>query len=524
MRKKQTNYSKYPNKGDTRKTFKGKSKPAVSSEDENKPYIGPNDIGWRTNDATMTQLVATLPFGHPAGLPWRVFNTVGGSIFTVQQPGILSITTLLTGGNCTDYNSPFNLAVRKIYSYVRHANSGSRNYDAVDMGMYFLAVGQLLGLLGYCQRVLRVLSEFSATNRYTPTALLRSMSIDPSSFLGNMAQFKYLVAWLGRAVGSLSFPDLPYFHACYEAFKYIYKDNDSPKEQFYVITPTNIGKYDPTYDSNGGGITFSATYNIPLPNQSVVMSYNNLYDLVRERVDVLMGDEDIGIIAGDILKAFPNGAGLFKPVAFGTDYDLVQHSPEILQQVHNLTVLRPAVCNLKGYKQNPGGTNLAPYAEHDFVAGSVTFTSARGVMDHFVIDAFSRVPDAKEVVNCSVLNPQYQLALSGTTYIVDTANIYFDLYLPTGVYLQDDVTGNPTGNSSRFDKVFESSGTTLMSANTLITNFDWHPLIFMYGPSDNRGYVVGDIQNFNVFDIDVGIRIHENSMLNLLAFKEHNFY
>jgi hypothetical protein len=498
--------------------------------EDKKPYLGKNNIEWRTSDPTMTELVARLPFGLASGLSQTyITDEVARTEENFVVPGIMSIRTRLTvGGNNgsnTGYNSAINLAVRKIYSYVRHANSGSKNYEAADLGMYLLALQQALGLLGWIQRLYRIVNEYSITNRYTPVRLMKVMGVDPDDMIANQPQLKYLIAWFGRAIGSLAFPDLRIMHASYEAYKWIIRDSDSPKEQFYIIDSAGFGKYNPTLTTFGGGVTYNTS--IAWGSIDTPFTFNQLYNYVHDIMDVLLSDEDCGIISGDILKAYKEG-GLFKIEAFG-DYDVFIKDDEILQQIHNAHVVPESACKLDDYHQVSGDTGTAPYILPTLTtpASSVSNRRQNCMGQYLFLDAFSKVPDAKEVVNCTVLNPVYDLffVVGANQVSIDGSKVSFDLHLPVDVVLDTNINVAPSRYTTQFARWYmdDSVSASFIAA---LTSFDWHPYTMVLKSASSKlsgVHIIGDKQNCRLFTIEVGTRIHENSMLSLMNFTDNNF-
>lgn len=116
---------KYPEKSD----LKGKTK-------------GRNDSSWYRVDSQVMKDAANLSFATTAGLPYNLKDAEGniGTVTAVDtMPGIMTMYTIPTFGPLTDWSSPFNVAVRDMYSFIRHANSGHSNYDASNLGMYLMA-------------------------------------------------------------------------------------------------------------------------------------------------------------------------------------------------------------------------------------------------------------------------------------------------------------------------------------------------------------------------------------------------
>lgn len=86
-----------------------------------------NDPSWYAADATLMRDAASIPFS------WSVGTTLDiGVDENYVVPGICAIDTVPSFGYSTDTTSPLNIAARSMYSFIRHANSGSANYDAPD--------------------------------------------------------------------------------------------------------------------------------------------------------------------------------------------------------------------------------------------------------------------------------------------------------------------------------------------------------------------------------------------------------
>jgi hypothetical protein len=485
---------------------------------------GPNDISWRTK-SSLAPLAGTLPFGIPSGIHYKDLGTAITGLadsFVYTNPGILVFKMLLMAGNSADYNSAFNLATRKIYSFVRHANSGSKNYEAADLGMYFLSLGQGIGMLSFLQRLYKTITKFSTTNRYTPDALVKSMGVNYDDIKQHQAELAWLIRWLGNSLNSLAAPKMAYFDSCYFAFLHIFKDSESPKEQFYMFVPDAFGIYDPTYDTNGGGVKFNDTdMSFPGASYTSLKTYADLVAMVHKLMDVLLSDEDVGIMSGDILKAYGEG-GLFKAQAESDSDIIFEHSEEILQQIHNANCISGSLISVKGYKQNPGATNTAPFIEQDLASGSQSIASSYHVAKQY-IDAFSKEPDYKEVFNCCVLKSLCGVKAVSSSYYADPDTCVFGNYFVRDVWIVTGCGGSYTRFSiaSMFNPVYQfTTGSLGYSGNYKVTNFDWHPLVLIADTSISEYAFLGDVQNLNFFSNEVFKRIFDTSMLSLFEFVE----
>lgn len=84
--------------------------------------------------------VASLSYNTPLGKAGRLPDRVGPTLDQTAIPGIAAIHYVPTiGTSGTTEASAANIAAKNIYAYVRYANSGARNYEAVDLMMYLMA-------------------------------------------------------------------------------------------------------------------------------------------------------------------------------------------------------------------------------------------------------------------------------------------------------------------------------------------------------------------------------------------------
>lgn len=106
-------------------------------------------------------------------------------------------------------------AAKALYAYVRHANSGSANYDAPDLFQYVLSIDSLLMIHGVLTRLYSLAKDTRAYNRYFPGGFIRSMDF-PIEFLeslqSNLANFRAYINILGMKINAFYYPaQLTYF-------------------------------------------------------------------------------------------------------------------------------------------------------------------------------------------------------------------------------------------------------------------------------------------------------------------------
>lgn len=173
-----------------------------------------NDPAWYASDPNLAKDAASIPFSWASGTESDI--TGGSSVVMATSrsrlkftaPGVLVQYLTSSLGETESPASPINIASTAVYSYVRHANSGSSNYDSPDLMLYILAMGDILAMTNFCIRAYGVASLYSSRNRYLPDGLLRAMCIDPVDMRQNLAQYRYGLNLLMNKASSLAVPSI----------------------------------------------------------------------------------------------------------------------------------------------------------------------------------------------------------------------------------------------------------------------------------------------------------------------------
>lgn len=339
-------------KNDVRKNVKKSSKGRFNSrrnnvapgEDKAVHKQSHNDASWYMADNQLVTDVASVSFntalGNPITLRGSLGVTYSVSDASVYLPGIMSIYTTPTIGISTDANSPVNIAMRRLYTYVRHANSGHSNYDPADLMIYLLAMDSIYTYWAYMVRAYGVAQVFSRTNKYVGDALLTAMGVDPN-IRESLADFRAYINTFAAKAQQWCVPRvMTYFLRHNWMYSNVYKDEDNDKAQMFMYVPATLYKYNPTISDGAGGlearliaadISNTQAFNYKaLPN-----NYVNLIAMGNDLLNALAGQEDIGIISGDILKAY-GADNLWKIDTIPADYQVIPtFSEEVLEQFHN---------------------------------------------------------------------------------------------------------------------------------------------------------------------------------------------
>nr|AVX53559.1 putative capsid [Marmot picobirnavirus] len=297
-----------------------------------------NDPSWYGYYPELLQGAASIPFSWTTG---TLVDLTGRSPnpSTYIVPGIQAMYLAPSIGHSQTPSSPVNVAATAIYSFVRHANSGSANYDSPDLMIMLLSMTQVYSAITWLMRIYGEASLFSQRNRYFPKGLLRAEGVDYDSVATHLADFRYGINLLINKAASLSVPaNMSVFKRAAFLYQNIYTEGTSSKDQVYMYVPSGFWKYDPQ-PTTGSALTFQPTQYVAQKfDADNLMSYEQLLSYVADLLDPLLASEDINIASGDILKAYGDN-GVLKLQALSENYPIVPiFDIAVLEQMKNAVI------------------------------------------------------------------------------------------------------------------------------------------------------------------------------------------
>lgn len=299
---------------------------------------GVNDPSWYNQYPELVRDAASIPFSWSTG---NGIDMRGGATMPYHPvvPGILTMEVLPSFGYTMSNTDPVNAAATSLYSFVRHANSGSANYDAPDLMLYILAMSQVYSAITFCERLYGCATLFSQRNRYLPRALVRAQNVDYDSIASHLADFRYEINLLINKAASFSVPkNMTLFNRHAFLYQNVYTEGDSPMDQIYMFIPKGFYIFKDMTSTRRAHLefvpeTFDTTGN---PNG---VSYKTITYEIHRMIDSLMHSEDMNIMSGDILKAY-TAEGCIKLMPMPEVYPLVPIRNDIvLEQMMNATLV-----------------------------------------------------------------------------------------------------------------------------------------------------------------------------------------
>lgn len=525
-----------------------------------------NDPAWYTRYPQLAKDASKFPFSTPLGktvdmlgmakrvgelnpedpniAKWTVTGTGNG------PSGILAIKWMPTLGQSTNENSPVNIVARELYGYVRHANSGAKNYDAPDLMMYVLAMDSIYSFYANMVRVYGIMRLYSGMNRYYPKALVQALGWNFDDVSKNLAQFRWTINQFAYKLTSLYVPaGIDYFTRHIWMNSGVYTDSNNVKAQTYVFKQDRYYRYEASSDTD-----YRAVLKCIKPTQEY-FTVGTAEAFMNSLIDPVLADEDMNIMSGDMLKAFgPQKLFTVNPIA--EDYVVIPtFQPEVLIQVQNLTVFgEPYEKSVFATKQT-GADVIQIINEHTFTPGiyqsiewqpydySLQSHDDKSYLNRYSIMLSNRVmsipsddPTSDDMLVAT------RLTNVATTFAVVEDSSWYNGHVPTwytdvlstevvmdleitsvnkyGTYVTTDITND-------FFELNRPGGNTNTEADklALLAAFNFNPglKIISYdsseGTAHNKWYLHGSLQqteNFTVVENqDLG-RLHETALMSLV--------
>lgn len=320
-----------------------------------------NDVSWYAKNQQMLADAASYSYNQPLGSPITnrnlfvtdISNPTAGVRYdtTVMKaatsiPGVMSLYTCPMPGLSTSYRSPLNLAAQNIYSFVRYKNSGSKNYDPADLMMYLQSLDSSYACWNFYKRLYGLVRSYDQNNWYMPKALVEAAGVDFDDLKDHLADFRLYLNVTGARLSSFNTPaTMPIFVRHSWMFANVWADASQKKAQLYQFAPLYFYRYEETTNPQGTQltpvpfITFSEAAGEYPSHQTVSQkTVAQLKSYLDSLIDALASAEDIGVMSGDIEKAYGE-SGLFRISPVPEDYSLTPvYNEEVLGQIHNATI------------------------------------------------------------------------------------------------------------------------------------------------------------------------------------------
>lgn len=479
-----------------------------------------NDVSWYARNPQILKDAASLSFNNPVGgRTYGLWNKptdradVYDSFYLGSIPGIMQFGFVPGPGLSKDLTSAVNLAARDLYAFDRKANSGATNYNSPDLMIMLMAMDSIYMMYNLGKRAYGVMWNYEQRSRYMPEALCNACGFSFDDLQSNLATLRYWLNMFAGRINTIFTPaTLPIVVRHSWMVSNVWKDSDTYKAQLYVFKPD---VYYTLEEMKTPGMHLEAHGLGAL----TVASYIQIMDQMISKV---IESEDIGTISGDLIKAYGEAAK-FRITPLEENY-VVQpvYNEEVLNQIHNLTTtgnVDPTTANVT-YDPN---TNCLLWNPH--VSDMYWLRNRRTVLNF----PWDNVEPANVMVSSRLTssldasNQQtdglFTLSYCGTEFVTVWRIFQYGQNPGVGTtYQLHSVQGGQFINLNSLSSVGEY---TLWIPGLMATQFDWHPLLYVFAPrvdesTSTQEYtnILGDFNNYTFIDDVVLDKLHTAAVLS----------
>lgn len=522
-----------------------------------------NDPSWYSNDPQLLLDAASIPFSEAFGSQVcqveHGIKTMGdkqvqitkGTNSTIPGIGVLSVRP--SYGYSVDRNSPINVAAQMLYTHVRYNNSGRKNYDQTDLMLYMMALSEIYSFVFWMKRIYASAFMFSQRNFYVGKALLAAQDVDPDDIARNLAAFRSRLNIYINKVSAFVIPsNIELFKR--RAFMYsgLYTESETGnlKDQLYMFRPEGFHKF--TVDATYGGCLKYIKANAG----NSPLTADQLFELGDSLLDNITGDEDFGIMSGDLLRAFgSNLLGISSQedeaalVPMFDAYVLAQFknaslhhmdAPQSHTFIHQYDDTNTMTVPYSDVYQDPKGNlvckDVATYRvrKSAVMSPELMAKAFNGWRDNLVIACPTPEVDPAYIVEATRLTAprmgsvrawgdgtgDYEMAydIDGCSDIAAEFFMYYYSVLPT------DGSKVLTALSIDYQGVYSSVGAVEPSAlDRVLGSFKWAPIFSDINITENKDgsykvnnvTLLSDVWNYTVQSPDVIHRLNEVALMSL---------
>lgn len=282
---------------------------------------GTNDVKWYQNVPGWENW-ASVPFSQKLGLPWRPNVTTG--TFNIDNKnwiiksnvgeymgvaGVMELDFSPIYGYNDSPDDPINIAAQRIYAAVRRTQSGYAGYDKTDLMMLILAMDSLYMLYSDLCRAYKTIGKYNYESCYEPNTLCEAMGYKHDFLMQHYNDIAGFLKVMAYQIASINIPDVLDIISRHQWIaSNVYTDSDSAQTQLYLFKPVTFYKWVEGEESPTHLSTITRKDLFGLPNDwTPVDQMDQISKAFNSLLTPLLGSQDVGVMSGDVIKAFGDG-------------------------------------------------------------------------------------------------------------------------------------------------------------------------------------------------------------------------
>lgn len=499
-----------------------------------------NDWRWYSIDENVSKSFGSLPFNVLSGTGFKL--AVGNinispdkiSFFYPQSVMAIDTVNMVAGAGYVQsdpaggggvQSSGILTASNQLYQYLRHVNSGARNYEPADVIMYVLAVRDIYGAVSELRRVLGLTRWYTMQNVRMPERLIKALRIEYDDLIANLANYRGRLNTLIMRVNAFAIPS--YFRAFYRTdfiYSNVFMDSSTTRGQYYVFRRNGYYTLNGKTDTHGTQLVYT-DYAPDTDTSGSKVSVNTYLNALESMIRSLETDTDALTMGGDVLSAFRD-ADLLTIATVPDDYIVVPVFDEnILAQIENAIpvsnyIHRPSYvfhiyapqCSISQENGQISTINITQGASQPII------DAIRYQFGEFIFNSHVDQPDYTHVLDWTRLMTSCMTSqagqTSGTYLIINSSGLEIPLQF---------VMYDANGDYNELETMLiNEPGTPVDVDRTpwIVEQYDWHPFVYrLTTDAEGEPYmpdIIGDLRYYTI--INRRNIMNLNSVANLAAF------
>lgn len=494
---------------------------------------GRNDVNFYVVSEQILKDVASYSWNQATGTRVQLNNPLFATLSTEGSfavPGVITEWIVPSYGYVTDRTGAINVAASYMYTFVRHANSGSRNYDPNDLFLAVAATAEVFAAISWAKRIYETMGEYQFFNRYFPEAVLEQQGVNFDDIKHNLPQFRARLNLAIRSLRQFAIPStLPIFARRVQIFSAMYKEGDTQKDQLYQFTPEGFMRF--SLDTDGAGqLEFDTWQSHATTNQR--MGYEDILGWIEAMVRDVMTVPDISLIMGDVLKAY--GSNLVTMGEIHEDSGLVVSTDlSVLEQFKNATVIPWNYYNHPTLSQDPSKGFLV-FTPKCVVGNSDALTDYQNAAQRNGIQTLTedrllttiRVEptpgDVMEMTRLTVAAESFSASETGwtTVNLITGSEIVTNCTMSEFVYDVDSGQLTMSSNQLQYYLLYDTTAASAVEITrdfrvfARASNFKFHPAmhVLSFRQSQSNPAAVNFADAYFFYDVDNFMTIHKSDV------------
>nr|QXV86448.1 capsid protein [Rat picobirnavirus] len=428
--------------------------------------------------------------------------------------------------NPADGSTGLQMAVNQLYTYIRHANSGAKNYEPADVMMYVLAMRDIYAEFSECKRAIGVVQFFSLENRNVPELLIAAMGINYADLIANIAQYRGRLNVLAKKINSFGIPK--YFKA-FDRMAFVtsnvFADSDSVRGQFFLYNRLYRYTFSGTTSTQGSTLIASS-----ILGTDTTLTLGQRLDALYAMISAVENDTDTLTMSGDILHAFSD-ADLYQLSQTEEGYVVVpQFNEDASAQLENALAFKFAAGFTYGDSISYGDLNVTQ--ADGLLKWQPTVQASSGGANlnlrSFLFNSHKDQPDFKDNLEWSRL-----ISIAGDVTATGSPALKYtlkgcglELVLEFILFSRN---GTTIAKQELYQMTTAGNAQNTAAAVLKVMEYDWHPTVYNFTTTGSGAATTvtdlsigADIKKYTWISSEIMTHVHDAA--NAAAFYADGLY